>query len=383
MPDSRPRPPLLAWDGMVMAKADLAAMDAAASRNVDFVVSRRRDTRAPPSFVDGERTLASQKIHRVKIRVSRARRRSHAPAVNATSAARRDSCLSAVAAVATRRARRASVGLAVCARETSVKVFVSRRSAIGASSAPSSAPGSPRDRRFRSTRSDAASNRLGLGFVARARASAPRASRIDARVARSFDAPRGRSWFARWRRTSCASSACVTRAQRYVVSPRRAREANDENERARSRFRGRPRTPKPSCGRTLNKLVFRASKLATSRTRVLWRRRAVCARGARRARATSRRATSRRAARETATRRAPTRAIDARDLARARRSANARGRARRAPRRRRRRGVATPRSIGVDAPRADDPRAAARVNDDGARGSDEDILRRDRGDERR
>ena len=184
MPDSRPRPPLLAWDGMVMAKADLAAMDAAASRNVDFVVSRRRDTRAPPSSVDGERTLASQKIHRIKIRVSRARRRSHAPAVNATSAARRDSCLSAVAAVATRRARRASVGLAVCARETSVKVFVSRRSAIGASSAPSSAPGSPRDRRFRSTRSDAASNRLGLGFVARARV---RASRVaNRRARRSF-----------------------------------------------------------------------------------------------------------------------------------------------------------------------------------------------------
>ena len=317
MPDSRPRPPLLAWDGMVMAKADLAAMDAAASRNVDFVVSRRRDTRAPPSFVDGERTLASQKIHRVKIRVSRARRRSHAPAVNATSAARRDSCLSAVAAVATRRARRASVGLAVCARETSVKVFVSRRSAIGASSAPSSAPGSPRDRRFRSTRSDAASNRLGLGFVARARASAPRASRIDARVARSFDAPRGRSWFARWRRTSCASSACVTRAQRYVVSPRRAREANDENERARSRFRGRPRTPKPSCGRTLNKLVF-ARRNSRRRGRAYCGVVERCVRAARGARARRRDARRRDARRARRRRGAHRRARSTRETSRAR-----------------------------------------------------------------
>ena len=63
MPDSRPRPPLLAWDGIVIANADFAAMVAAA--------------------------------------------------VNATSAERREAdSLSAAATVALRRARRARAGAA-------------------------------------------------------------------------------------------------------------------------------------------------------------------------------------------------------------------------------------------------------------------------------
>lgn len=51
-----------------------------------------------------------------------------------------------------------------------------------ASSAPSKRPRSPSDHSSIEARSDAASNRLGLGFVARARAaSKPRARGVDAR----------------------------------------------------------------------------------------------------------------------------------------------------------------------------------------------------------
>ena len=74
MPDSRPRPPLLAWDGIVIANADFAAMVAAA--------------------------------------------------VNATSAERREAdSLSAAATVALRRARRARAG-AACSTHTHETVSI-------------------------------------------------------------------------------------------------------------------------------------------------------------------------------------------------------------------------------------------------------------------
>ena len=74
MPDSRPRPPLLAWDGIVIANADFAAMVAAA--------------------------------------------------VNATSAERREAdSLSAAATVALRRARRARTG-AACSTHTHETVSI-------------------------------------------------------------------------------------------------------------------------------------------------------------------------------------------------------------------------------------------------------------------
>ena len=74
MPDSRPRPPLLAWDGIVIANADFAAMVAAA--------------------------------------------------VNATSAERREAdSLSAAATVALRRARRARTG-AACSTHTHKTVSI-------------------------------------------------------------------------------------------------------------------------------------------------------------------------------------------------------------------------------------------------------------------
>ena len=94
MPDSRPRPPLLAWDGIVIANADFAAMVAAA--------------------------------------------------VNATSAERREAdSLSAAATVALRRARRARTG-AACSTHTheTVSINPSRARQLPHTRPPSSHPSS-------------------------------------------------------------------------------------------------------------------------------------------------------------------------------------------------------------------------------------------------
>ncbi len=162
MPDSRPRPPLLAWDGIVIANADFAAMVAAA--------------------------------------------------VNATSAERREAdSLSAAATVALRRARRARAG-AACSTHTHETVSIN----------PSRARQSPHTRHPSSHPSSSTFHRASFVPIhppiqpsihrssSPIRACVPRPiiSRIFAHV------PREGQWCERSSQTSSSSSSsCVARAR--------------------------------------------------------------------------------------------------------------------------------------------------------------------------
>ena len=164
MPDSRPRPPLLAWDGIVIANADFAAMVAAA--------------------------------------------------VNATSAERREAdSLSAAATVALRRARRARTG-AACSTHTHDTVSIN----------PSRARQSPHTRHPSSHPSSSTFHRVSFVPIhspihpsihhrsspsIRACVPRPIISRVFAHV------PREGQWCERSSRTSSSSSSssCVARAR--------------------------------------------------------------------------------------------------------------------------------------------------------------------------
>ncbi len=163
MPDSRPRPPLLAWDGIVIANADFAAMVAAA--------------------------------------------------VNATSAERREAdSLSAAATVALRRARRARTG-AACSTHTHDTVSIN----------PSRARQSPHTRHPSSHPSSSTFHRVSFVPIhspihpsihhrsspsIRACVPRPIISRVFAYV------PREGQWCERSSRTSSSSSSsCVARAR--------------------------------------------------------------------------------------------------------------------------------------------------------------------------
>ena len=165
MPDSRPRPPLLAWDGIVIANADFAAMVAAA--------------------------------------------------VNATSAERREAdSLSAAATVALRRARRARTG-AACSTHTHDTVSIN----------PSRARQSPHTRHPSSHPSSSTFHRVSFVPIhspihpsihhrsspsIRACVPRPIISRVFAHV------PREGQWCERSSRTSwSSSSSCVARARAH------------------------------------------------------------------------------------------------------------------------------------------------------------------------
>ena len=177
MPDSRPRPPLLAWDGIVIANADFAAMVAAA--------------------------------------------------VNATSAERREAdSLSAAATVALRRARLARTG-AACSTHTheTVSINPSRARQSPHTRHPSSHPSSSTFHRASFVPIHPSTDPSIHSFIHRSspsiRACVPRPiiSRAFARV------PREGQWCERSSRTSwSSSSSCVARARAHP-SPRIHRRA--------------------------------------------------------------------------------------------------------------------------------------------------------------
>ncbi len=169
MPDSRPRPPLLAWDGIVIANADFAAIVAAA--------------------------------------------------VNATSAERREAdSLSAAATVALRRARRARTG-AACSTHTheTVSINPSRARQSPHTRHPSSHPSSSTFHRASFVPIHPSTDPSIHSFIHRSspsiRACVPRPiiSRAFARV------PREGQWCERSSRTSwSSSSSCVARARAHT-----------------------------------------------------------------------------------------------------------------------------------------------------------------------
>ncbi len=227
-----------------------------------------------------------------------------------------------------------------------------------ASSAPSKRPRSPSDHSSIEARSDAASNGLGLGFVARARAaSKPRARGVDARE-RVLRTAR--------RIVVCEVAANIVRVECVYDAARRDTpyRYENENERARSRFRARP-----GVGRTLEFFI--------ETQHVLRCRHAPCIFTVATSRPNARVAT--RGARDDDAERFGARDRRAIPRARAACCERARSRAHRAPRVSK--NIVTPRlcrkhTRGRSA-------ATARVNEDGARGSDEEILRHARGGDRR
>ena len=227
-----------------------------------------------------------------------------------------------------------------------------------ASSAPSKRPRSPSDHSSIEARSDAASNGLGLGFVARARAaSKPRARGVDARE-RVLRTAR--------RIVVCEVAANIVRVECVYDAARRDTpyRYENENERARSISSASRRWPNP-------RIFYRnAARIAMSSRTVYIHSRDVTTERARRdaRRARRRRGTLRRA-------RSTSDPSSARGVLRTRAKPRASSAA----------GVEEHRNTPIVSKTHTRGRSAAtaRVNEDGARGSDEEILRHARGGDRR